>query len=156
MSGNPTDASLQEGEFEILVAVQQAGTKHAGKAGHDWEYARQHPIRKVVLKQFVDEWKLEAEVNRDGQIQPVGFGEERVVVGMIQPLRAGRSIDHYGRRAQLFDTRQLFGCALGILERNNADSFETIGRLLASLRQPSVICTAYAVPQNSIWPGIDM
>src|SRR5215813_6059797 len=99
MGGNPTDASFQEGELEILVAVQQTGTEHASEAGHDWEYASQHPIWKVVLKQFVDEGKLEAEVNRDGQIQSVGFGEERVVVGMIQPLRAGRSIDHHRRHA---------------------------------------------------------
>src|SRR5215475_3860082 len=99
MSGNPTDTSFQEGELEILVAVQQAGTEDAGEAGHDWEYARQHPIWKVVLKQFVDEGKLEAEVNRNGQIQSVGFGEERVVVGMIEPLGASRSVDHYRRHA---------------------------------------------------------
>src|SRR5215475_13664254 len=99
MGGNPTDASFQEGKLEILVPVQQAGTEDAGKASHDWEYASQHPIRKVVLKQFVDEWKLEAEVNSDGQVQSVGFGKERVVVGMIQPLRAGRSIDHHRRHA---------------------------------------------------------
>src|SRR5262245_16635411 len=99
MGGNPTDASFQEGKLEIRVAVQKAGTEHAGEPGHDREYAGQDPIRKVVLKQLVDQGKLQAEVYSDGQIQLIGLGEERVVVGMIKPLRAGGSIDHHRRHA---------------------------------------------------------
>jgi len=63
MGGNPTDASFEEGKLEILVTIQEAGTQDAGEAGHDGKYARQHPIRKMVLKKFVDQRKLEAKVN---------------------------------------------------------------------------------------------
>src|SRR4029077_18740869 len=68
MSWNPTDSSFEKGKFKVLIAVQQPGTQHAGQAGHDRQYSRQHPIWKMVLEQFVDNRKLKTEVNRNGQI----------------------------------------------------------------------------------------
>ena len=54
MGRHPADAAFEEGELEILIAVQQAGAEHAGESGHDRKYAGQDPVRKMVLEEVVD------------------------------------------------------------------------------------------------------
>src|SRR5574341_231024 len=77
MGGDPADAAFEEGEFQIFVAIQQPRTEYAGESGHDREYARQDPVGKVVLEQFVDKGKLQAEVYRDRHLYPVRLGDRK-------------------------------------------------------------------------------
>src|SRR5207247_10259805 len=100
----------------------------------------------MVLKKLVDHRKLQAEVNRNGQLQSIRLGEKRIMMRVVQPLRACCAVDHHRRHAELFDAGELFGGAFEILQGDNANALASIRRLRTIRRQTSVIG-----PENS--PG---
>src|ERR671919_2360752 len=94
VSGHPTDTALEEGELEVLITIQQPGAKNAGQPGHDRKDARQHSVGKMMFEKFIDDGKLQAEVNGNGHLQPVGLGKKYVVIWMVESFLTGRAIDH--------------------------------------------------------------
>src|ERR1051325_10520054 len=65
VGGHPADASFQKSKLEVFIAVEQAGAKHAGEPCHNRQDARKHTVRKMVLKEFVDDRELQAKMYGD-------------------------------------------------------------------------------------------
>src|SRR5207244_5899154 len=110
----------------------------------------------MVLKKLVDHRKLQAEVNRNGQLQSIRLDEKRIMMKLVQPLRACCAVDHHVRHAELFDAGELIGGAFGIMQGDNPNALEPIGRLRTSRRQPRVIGSANSHGQNTIRPRVDV
>src|SRR6266508_883745 len=144
VSWDPTDASFEEGELEIVIAIQEAGTKYARKSRYDRKDTRQHSVGKMMFEEFIDDRKLQAEVNGNGHLQPVSFSKKHVMIRMIESFRSCRAVDHDRHHTHAPQAQNLAGGAFRVLQGNDADRFEAIGRLITSFRKPSVIGAANA------------